>query len=154
MLERALGTLAGVAVASLLVTVCHPSDGAIVVLLAGLAAAAYAVYFACYALSSVLLTVLVALLVEFGGGSPIGALGDRAIDTLAGAAIALGVVTVARGWSGRRLTRPGDGVDLSLRVSSRQELIGTAGRRCWHPVTPGSPHAPSQRDRSVSTSAA
>jgi hypothetical protein len=98
MLERALGTLAGVAIASLLVTVCHPSDGAIVVLLAGLAAAAYAVYFACYALSSVLLTVLVALLVEFGGGSPIGALGDRAIDTLAGAAIALGVVTVARRW--------------------------------------------------------
>ena len=102
MLERALGTLAGIAIASLLVTVCHPSDAAIVVLLAGLAAAAYAVYFACYALSSVLLTVLVALLVEFGGGSPIGALGDRAIDTLAGAAIALGVVTVARRWPSER----------------------------------------------------
>ena len=95
-LERALGTMAGVALASVLVAACHPSDVAIVVLLAGLAATAYASYFASYALSSVLLTVLVALLVELGGGSPIGALGDRLIDTAAGAAIALGAITVAR----------------------------------------------------------
>ena len=75
--ERALGTMAGVAVASLLVTTFHPSDAAIIVALPGLAAVAYALYFANYALSSVLATVLVALLVELGGGSPIGALGDR-----------------------------------------------------------------------------
>ena len=95
-LERALGTLAGVAVASLCVTVVHPPDATIVVLLAVLAAAGYALYFASYALSTVLLTMLVALLVEFGGGSPIGALGDRTIDTVAGAAIALAAVTVDR----------------------------------------------------------
>ena len=60
-----------------------------VVLLAGLAATSYALYFANYALSQVLLTVLVALTAEFGGGSPIGALGDRLVDTGAGVALAL-----------------------------------------------------------------
>ena len=108
-LERALGTVAGIALASLLVATCHPSDVAIVVLLAVLAAAAYALYFASYALSSVLLTVLVALLVELGGGSPIGALGDRFVDTAAGAAIALAAITVARpqaAWTWRLRSRP------------------------------------------------
>jgi uncharacterized membrane protein YccC len=108
-LERALGTVAGVTLASLLVATCHPSDVATVVLLAVLAAAAYALYFASYALSSVLLTVLVALLVELGGGSPISALGDRLIDTAAGVAIALAAITVARPqatWTWRLRSRP------------------------------------------------
>jgi len=59
-----------------------------------LAGAAYAVYLANYALFSVVLVVLVALLVEFSGGSPIGALIDRLIDTAVGAGIALGAFTL------------------------------------------------------------
>jgi len=93
-LERATGTMVGVALASVLVTTWHPSKLAMVLLLAALAAAGYAFYFANYALSSALLTVLVALLVEFGGGSPVGALGDRLIDTVAGAAIGLAAIAV------------------------------------------------------------
>ena len=103
------GGLVGIALASLLVATCRPSDVATVVLLAFLAAAAYALCFASYALSSGLLTVLVALVVELGGGSPIGALGDRLIDTAAGAVIALAAITVARpqaAWTWRLRSRP------------------------------------------------
>jgi hypothetical protein len=94
-LERVLGTIAGVALASLFITVCHPSPAALVVLLAALAAAVFALYFASYTLSSLLLTVLIGLAAELGGGSAIGALGDRLVDTTAGAAIALAAVYVA-----------------------------------------------------------
>ena len=91
---RAIGTMAGVTIAWAIVTLFSPSDAAIVVLLALLAGAAYAVYPANYALFSVVLVVLVALLVEFSGGSPVGALIDRIVDTAVGAAIALGTFTL------------------------------------------------------------
>jgi uncharacterized membrane protein YccC len=66
----------------------------IVLLLSALALPGYALYFANYALSTLLLTVSVALLVELGGGSPIGALGDRLLDTTTGAAIALAAIAL------------------------------------------------------------
>jgi uncharacterized membrane protein YccC len=87
---RAAGTLAGVTVAWAIVTLSSPSDGVIVALLALLVCAAYAVFPANYALFSVVLTVLIALVVQFSGGSPVGALMDRIADTAAGTAIALG----------------------------------------------------------------
>jgi uncharacterized membrane protein YccC len=91
---RAIGTMAGVTIAWAIVTLFSPSDAEIVVLLALLAGAAYAVYPANYALFSVVLVVLVVLLVEFSGGSPVGALIDRIVDTAVGAAIALGAFTL------------------------------------------------------------
>ncbi len=91
---RTIGTMVGVTIAWTIVTLFSPSDAAIVILLALLAGAAYAVYLANYALFSVVLVVLVALLVEFSGGSPIGALIDRLVDTAVGAAIALGAFTL------------------------------------------------------------
>ena len=87
---RIIGTMVGVTIAWTIVTLFSPSDAAAVILLALLAGAAYAVYRANYALFSVVLVVLVALMVEFSGGSPIGALIDRLIDTAVGAGIALG----------------------------------------------------------------
>jgi fusaric acid resistance family protein len=119
-IERALGTIAGVALASVLVAACHLSDAATVVLLALLAAASYALYFASYALSTVLLTVVVALLVELGGGSPIGALGDRLIDTAAGVAIALGAVA---------LTGPRAGRTQRVRSRAAVSSVAAYGRR-------------------------
>jgi uncharacterized membrane protein YccC len=86
---RAGGTMLGVAIAWALVTTLSPSDGAAAVLLALLTFGAYAVYPANYALFSVLLTVVIALLAQFAGGSPIGALEDRLLDTALGGAIAL-----------------------------------------------------------------
>ena len=71
---RAAGTMAGVTIAWAIVTLFSPSSGAIVALLALLACVAYAVFPANYALLSVVLTVLIALLAEFSGGSPAGAL--------------------------------------------------------------------------------
>jgi uncharacterized membrane protein YccC len=65
-----------------------------VVLLALLACAAYALFPANYALFSVVLTVLVALVAEFSGGSPVGALADRIVDTAIGTSIALAAITV------------------------------------------------------------
>ena len=87
---RAAGTMAGVTIAWVIVTAFSPSSGAIVALLALLAFAAYALFPANYALYSVVLPVLIALMVEFTGGSPVGALLDRILDTAVGTAIALG----------------------------------------------------------------
>jgi uncharacterized membrane protein YccC len=86
---RAGGTMLGVAIACALVTTLSPSDGAVAVFLALLTFGAYALYPANYALFSVLLTVVIALLAQFAGGSPIGALEDRLLDTALGGAIAL-----------------------------------------------------------------
>jgi uncharacterized membrane protein YccC len=86
---RAGGTMLGVAIAWALVTTLSPSDGAVAVTLALLTFGAYALYPSNYALFSVLLTVVIALLAQFAGGSPIGALEDRLLDTALGGAIAL-----------------------------------------------------------------
>ncbi len=91
---RTIGTMAGVTIGWTIVTLFSPSDAAIVVLLALLAGTAYAVYLANCALFSVVLVVLVALLVEFSGGSPVGALIDRLVDTAVGAVIALAAFTL------------------------------------------------------------
>jgi uncharacterized membrane protein YccC len=91
---RAAGTMLGVAVAAAIVTLGHPSDGVVLVLLVALAAAAYALFAANYALFSLTLTILVALLVEFAGGSAIGAIEDRVVDTALGGAIALAAFAV------------------------------------------------------------
>ncbi|MGO9976596.1 MAG: FUSC family protein [Solirubrobacteraceae bacterium] len=91
---RIAGTMAGVTIAWAVVTSFSPSDATIVALLAVLAAATYALFPANYALSSIVLTVLIALLVEFSGGSPVGALLDRVIDTAVGGAIALSAVAL------------------------------------------------------------
>jgi uncharacterized membrane protein YccC len=91
---RIAGTTAGVTIAWALITALSPSDATIVALLAVLAAATYTLFPANYALSSVVLTVLIALLVEFSGGSPVGALLDRVIDTAVGGAIALSAIAL------------------------------------------------------------
>ena len=93
-IARAAGTMAGVIIAWSLVTLLSPADGAIVVLLAVLACAGYLLFPASYAWFSVVLTVLVALLAEFSGGSPVGALADRIVDTAVGTAIALAAITL------------------------------------------------------------
>ncbi len=91
---RAAGTMAGVVIAAGIVTLFSPAHGTIVILLALLACAAYALFPANYALFSVVLTVLVALLAGFSGGSPASALTDRIIDTAIGTAIALAAFTL------------------------------------------------------------
>ena len=101
-IARAAGTMAGVIVAWLVVTLFSPPADAIVVLLVLLAGAAYAVFPANYALFSLLLTVLIALLAEFSGGSPVGVLLDRIIDTAIGTAIALGAIML---WPTREAPR-------------------------------------------------
>ena len=93
-IARAAGTMAGVIIAWAIVTLFSPADGTIVILLGLLAFAAYALFPANYALFSVILTVLVALLAEFSGGSPVGALADRIVDTAIGTAIALAAITL------------------------------------------------------------
>ena len=71
---RAAGTMAGVTIAWAIVTLFSPAAARSWSLLALLAFAAYALFPANYALFSVVLTVLIALLAEFSGGSPVGAL--------------------------------------------------------------------------------
>ncbi len=126
---RIAGTMAGVTIAWAVVTAFSPSDATIVALLAVLAAAAYALFPANYALSSVVLTVLIALLVEFSGGSPVGALLDRVIDTAVGSAIALSAVALwstpeapqARECFAALVTAHGQWLDAILRASSDED---------------------------------
>ena len=87
---RALGTMLGVAIAAAIVTLGHPSEPVVLVLVTVLTFGAYTLFWANYALFSVLLTILVALLVAFAGGSAIGAVEERIVDTAIGAVIALG----------------------------------------------------------------
>jgi uncharacterized membrane protein YccC len=101
-IARIVGTMTGITVAWALVTVFSPSNATIVVLLALLAAVGYALFPANYALFSVALTILIALVVEFSGGSPSGALIDRLLDTAIGGAIALGAFAL---WPTREAPR-------------------------------------------------
>ena len=126
---RAIDTMAGVTIAWAIVTLFSPSDAAIVVLLALLAGAAYALYQANYALFSVVLVVLVALLVEFSGGSAVGALINRIVDTAVGAAIALGAFTLWPTPRGTRDPRAPSGVRHSARPLARRDPERLLGRR-------------------------
>jgi uncharacterized membrane protein YccC len=99
---KAVGTMAGVIVAGAIVRLFSPSADVIVVLLALLAWAAYAIFSASYPLFSAVLPILVALLAEFSGGSPASELVDRIVDTAAGIAIAFGAITL---WPTREAPR-------------------------------------------------
>ena len=115
-IARAAGTMAGVTTAWAIVTLVPLNDAAIVVLLAVLAFAAYALFPATYALFSVVLTVLVALLADFSGGSPVGALGNRIVDTAVGTAIALAAITL---WPPREAPRTLDGLAAYVTAGGR-----------------------------------
>ena len=117
---RAAGTAAGVTIAWVIVTAFSPGSGAIVALLAFLAFAAYALFPANYALYSVVLPVLIALLVEFSGGSPVGALLDRILDTAVGTAIALGTFVL---WPTREAPRMLE--SLALYVTAERRWFDT-----------------------------
>ena len=117
---RAAGTAAGVTIAWVIVTAFSPGSAAIVALLAFLAFAAYALFPANYALYSVVLPVLIALLVEFSGGSPVGALLDRILDTAVGTAIALGTFVL---WPTREAPRMLE--SLALYVTAERRWFDT-----------------------------
>ncbi len=104
--------------------------------LALLADAANAVYPANCALFSVVLVVPAALLVEFSGGSPVGALIDRIVDTAVGAAIVLGAFTL---WPTREApqTHALGGVRRSRRPLARREperILGESDRWLLRPT--------------------
>ena len=103
--KRAAGTLVGITIAWAIVTSISPSSGLTVALLASLAYAAYALFPANYLLFSVVLTVLIPLVVEFSGGSAVGALVDRVVETGVGTAIALGAFIL---WPTRQAPRMRD----------------------------------------------
>lgn len=106
---RAAGTMLGVVVAAAFVSALSPSETSIVLILAALAFAAYLLFPAGYASFSVVLTVLVALMTEIAGGSALGAVEDRFVDTAVGASIALAAFAV---WP----TREAERVDESIAV--------------------------------------
>jgi hypothetical protein len=124
---RIAGTMAGIAVAWAVVSAFTPSDGAIVALLGLLAFAAYALYPANYALFSVVLTILVALIAQFGGGSAIGALESRLLDTAIGGAIALGAFAI---WPTREAPRLKESLATLVDTHHRwlDAILGALGR--------------------------
>jgi uncharacterized membrane protein YccC len=88
---RALGTLGGAAVAWLIITISGGSNLACLALMLGLVGMAFLLYRANYALSTIALTTVIALVVQLGGGSPMGALVERSADVAVGTVIALGM---------------------------------------------------------------
>jgi Fusaric acid resistance protein-like len=106
---RGLGTLTGAGVAWLVLMVLGRSSSACLGLMVGLVGIAILLYRANYALSTLTLTAVIALVAQFGGGSPIGALVDRSIDVGFGTIIALSVFLIyptrsmaaTRGWRHR-----------------------------------------------------
>ena len=105
-----------------IVTLFSPADGTSVILLGLLACAAYALFPANYALFSVILTVLVALLTEFSGGSPVGALADQIVDSAIGTAIALAAITLWPSRPAAALTAVHDGHARDAIASYRAAL--------------------------------
>lgn len=104
-LGRALGTLAGIGVAWLVITVSGGSKPACLVLMLGLVGVAFLLYRANYALSTIALTTVIGLVVELSGGSPTGALLDRATDVGVGTLIALGIFFIYPGKQRQAQTR-------------------------------------------------
>jgi uncharacterized membrane protein YccC len=116
---RAIGTMVGVAIASVIATTIAPPDWVIVVLLAVLAFGSYAVFPANYLIFTLIVTPLVALIVEFGGGSAVGAVDDRIVDTAIGGAIALGAFAL---WPTREATAVGTRLAALVDAMSRWVL--------------------------------
>lgn len=88
-LGRVAGTLLGVVVTGLLISVERPTGGALVIAVAVTAWASYALFAASFAVYSFALTALVVLLVSTGDPKPLAAVADRGLDTVIGGAIAM-----------------------------------------------------------------
>jgi hypothetical protein len=93
-LGRALGTLTGAAAAWLVVAVSNGSTVGSLGLMVCLVGLAITLYRANYALSTIALTTVIALVAQLGGGSPVGALIDRTIDVGVGTLIALAMFLI------------------------------------------------------------
>jgi Fusaric acid resistance protein-like len=93
-LGRALGTLTGAAVAWLIITAFGGSNASCLALMIALVGVALGLYRANYALSTIALTTVIALVAQVGGGSPVGALIDRTTDVGVGTLIALAVFLI------------------------------------------------------------
>jgi uncharacterized membrane protein YccC len=93
-LGRALGTLTGAAVAWLIITVFGGSNATCLGLMIALVGVALVLYRANYALSTIALTTVIALVAQVGGGSPVGALIDRTTDVGVGTLIALAMFLI------------------------------------------------------------
>jgi uncharacterized membrane protein YccC len=97
-LARVGGTGLGVVAAGLLVVAVHPPGAGLVALLALATWAAYASFAASYALYSIAVTAIVVLLLAPLGGNELSTVGDRALDTLVGGALALLAYAVWPTW--------------------------------------------------------
>jgi hypothetical protein len=110
---RAIGTLCGVGLASLVV-LGHPGSAGGTVLVAVLAWLSYTVFQANYALYSCALTALVVVLLGFVTTDSLGTAADRLLDTLIGAAIALVAYILWPTWSA------GDALERLARLVAAQ----------------------------------
>jgi uncharacterized membrane protein YccC len=101
-LARVAGTLLGVVLVGLVVTL-HPSGAAVTVLVGLFAWGAYTGFAASYAIFSFATTGLVVLLVSPTGSNALSTVGDRALDTVVGGALALTAYVVWPTWEGDTL---------------------------------------------------
>jgi uncharacterized membrane protein YccC len=97
--ERALGTSLGVALAGAITVLLHPAGGVIVILVAGLAWAGYALFAASFAVGFAFITTLVVFLLDEVTPNTLEIASARLLDTLIGGALGLIVYAVWPTWS-------------------------------------------------------
>ena len=98
-IARVLGTLVGVALASLIAVAVHPADVAALVVLAAFAWAAAATFQASYTLFCAFITGLVVLLVNLVTPGTLGTALARLLDTVVGGCVALVAYALWPTWS-------------------------------------------------------
>ncbi len=128
--ERVLGTVAGVALAGAITVGLHPSGGATVVLVGGLAWAAYSVFPASFAAGFGFITALVVFLLNAISPDTLATASARLLDTLIGGAIGLAVYALWPTW-GRQPARDAL-ADLIAAIRAYLDAVLTgvvAGRR-------------------------
>ena len=101
-LQRYAGTAVGVGLATLVAAALNPGDWVNTALVALFAWAAYAFFFANYALFTVSITSLIVFFVAFQGVNTYTAILDRLEDTAIGGALALAAFALWPTWEGSR----------------------------------------------------
>jgi uncharacterized membrane protein YccC len=138
-LQRCMGTVVGVVLATLLAAAFHPGPYALALLCTVLAVGIFAFLLANYALFTASVTAFIVFFVAFGGIPEYKAAVSRLIASLIGAALTLGIYALWPTWE--RSTLP----ETTAELIERDRAFLSALLACW--LDPGSPREELSRAR-------
>lgn len=129
---RAIGTLVGVGIASLIALTLHLRGVSLDIAVGAFTAAAASLLYASFAGFSVALTGAVVFLLATIDTSPVGDAEQRLLATLIGSALALAVYAVWPSWSGGEARR-----SLVELIAAERAYVAGVLRACAQPSAPG-----------------